>query len=249
MDSWETKDSAILDFGQKFFMKTSFFKKFFIFSAIFFGLALLYGGYMFFAGGNTVSNNNIEISVLGSSFSGGGDELPLQISIANKNAIALELVDLVVEYPRSSSGGFAGETERIRISLGTIPSGAVRNENVKVILFGEQGSARPIKISLEYRVEGSNAIFVKEKSYEVNINSTPIDILVEAPTEVNPNKEISLNIKTTLNSNRPASKILLRVDYPPGFQFISAEPAASLGNNVWNLGDLAPGSERNLAIS
>ncbi len=247
-DTWAVKDNAILDFGQKFFMKTSLFKKFFVFSAIFFGVALLYGGYMFFAGGNTVSNSNIDISILGNSFVGGGEELPLQISIANRNATALELADLVVEYPRSSSGGLSGDTERIRESLGTIPSGAVRNENIKVVLFGEQGSVRPVKFTLEYRVEGSNAIFLKEKIFEVNINSTPINIVVEAPTEVSPNQDITLKIKSTLNSAKPASKILVKVDYPVGFQFVSSDPKPSLGNNIWSLGDMAPGAEREVSI-
>ena len=175
MDSWSAKDSMV-NFTERFFMKTSFFKKFFIFSMGFFVTALLYGAYMFFAGGNVVSNDNIDITILGSSFTAGGEELPLQVGITNRNTLPLELVDLVVEYPKSSSGDLAGETERIRESLGTIPSGAVRNENVKIILYGGQGTVRPIRISLEYRVEGSNAIFVKEKLYEVNINSTPITI-------------------------------------------------------------------------
>ena len=248
MDSWAVKEKTFSDFGENFFLKTSLFKKFFIFSVIFFILALLYGSYMFFAGGNTVSNNNIDISILGNSFTAGGEELPLQIGISNKNTLALDLVDLVVEYPKSSSGDLLGEVERIRESLGTIPSGAIRNENIKVILFGEQGSIRPIRITLEYRVEGSNAIFVKEKLYEVNINSTPINISVDAPSEVSPNQDISFGIKAILNATKSASKILVKVDYPVGFQFTSSQPAPSFGNNVWSLGDLAPGAERNISI-
>ncbi len=247
LDSWKV-DTADNGITQKFLMKTSLFKKFFIFSVVFFIMALMYGSYVFFAGGNTVSNNNIDISVLGNTFTAGGEELPLQISITNKNTLALDLVDLVVEYPKSSSSDLAGDVERIRESLGTIPSGSIRNENVKVVLYGEQGSIRPVKISIEYRVENSNAIFVKEKMYQVNINSTPINIEVNAPNEVSPNQDIALNIKSTLNSTRAVSKMLLKVDYPVGFAFTSADPAPTYGNNVWSLGDLAPGAERNISI-
>ena len=248
MDSWIAKEKAAVDISKTFFRKTSFFKKFFIFSTIFFLLALGYGSYMFFIGGNTVSNSNIDISILGNTFTAGGEELPLQIGITNKNTLALELVDLVVEYPKGSSGDLSGDVERIRESLGIIPSGAIRNENIIVTLFGEQGSIRPIKITLEYRVEGSNAIFVKEKLYEVNINSTPINIVVDAPAEVSPNQDIAFNIKSTLNATKTASQILMIIDYPVGFQFMSAEPIPSFGNNVWSFGDLAPGAERNILI-
>ena len=247
-DSWEEKENEDLNFEEKFFKKTSMFKKFFIYSIIFFVLALGYASYMFFAGGNTVSNDNIDIAILGNTFTAGGDELPLQIEITNKNNSALELADLLIEYPKSSSNDLTGETERLRDSLGTIPSGGVKSDNIKVTLFGEQGSVRPIKISLEYRVEGSNAIFVKEKPYEVTISSAPIDLSMDMPTEVSSNQDITLNIKSTLNTTKSASNILIKLDYPVGFQFESAKPAPSFGNNVWSLGDLSPGAERDISI-
>ena len=246
-DVWE-KEENLPNFKENFFLKTSMFKKFFIFSICFFIFAVAYGGYVFFVGSNTVSNENIDIAVLGNTFTAGGEELPLQVNITNKNNSALELTDLLVEYPKSSSGDSAKEMERYRASLGTIPAGGIKNENVKVTLFGEQGSVRQIKISIEYRVEGSNAIFVKDKLYEVNINSTPIDLSVNAPTEISPNQDINLNIGATLNATKSASKILLKVDYPLGFVFVSAKPMPSFGNNIWNLGDLSPGALRNISV-
>jgi len=234
-----------------FFMKTSMFKNFFLLSLAFFILTLLYASYVFFAGGNTVSNDNIDISILGNNFTAGGEELSFIVGITNKNNSPLDLVDLVMEYPKSSPGAgtdLSTGTERYRLSLGTIPAGAVRNENLKVVLFGEQGSVRPIKISLEYRVEGSNAIFLKEKAYEVTISSTPINLSIDAPLTISPNQDITLNTKVTLNATKPASKILLKFNYPVGFAFISSVPPPTLGNNVWSLGDFAPGAERNISI-
>ena len=254
-DVWEGGEKASIDsttYGDKFFMRTSIFKNFFIFSLVFFVLTLLYASYVFFAGGNTVSNDNIDISIIGNNFVAGGEELSFVVGITNKNSSALDLVDLVMEYPRSSSGGDVGSSagvERFRHSLGTIPAGAVRNENQKVVLFGEQGSVRPIKISIEYRVEGSNAIFVKEKFYEVTLSSTPLDLSIDAPLVISPNQDITLNIKATLNATKPATKILLKLDYPVGFQFGSSVPPPSLGNNIWSLGDLPPGAERNISVT
>lgn len=245
-DSWE-KDKAPTSTAGNFFMKTFVFKKLFLFSLGFFILALSYASYMFFVGGNTVSKENIDITVLGNTFTAGGEELPLIIGITNRNNSPLELVDLIVEYPKSS-GSLTEDTERLRQTLGTIPAGGVRNDNLKVTLFGEQGSIRPIKISIEYRVEGSNAIFVKEKLYEVTINSTPINLSIDAPAEISPSQDISLKVKATINSTKTVPKILLRVDYPAGFQFTKATPSPSFGNNVWNLGDLPPGSLSNISI-
>ena len=248
-DSWNDADMGKGSGAGNFFTKTSMFKKLFIFSLAFFALSMAYAVFVFFAGSNTVSNDNIDITVLGNNFTAGGEDLDLVIGITNRNSSSLDLVDLVVEYPTGSMAGASSDTERMRQSLGTIPAGAVRNENLKLVLFGEQGAVRPIRITLEYRVAGSNSIFVKEKIYNVTINSTPVNISIDAPSSVSPNQALALEIKTSLNATRPAEKMLLRVDYPVGFQFAEAVPAPTYGDNIWSLGDLPPGAEHTVRIS
>ena len=215
MDSWEKKETIEPDFREKFFMKTSIFRKFFTFSLVFFVLALGYGAYMFFANSNTVSNDNIDISVQSNAFTAGGEDYPLLLQIINRNNSPLLLADLIIEYPKSSDSSLE-DNEHIRLSLGTIPAGGIKNENVKLVLFGEQGSTKQIKTSLEYRIEGSNAIFVKEKIYEVSINSTPINLSIDAPTETTANQDITLNVEAALNATKSVSKMLLKMDYPVG---------------------------------
>ncbi|MDQ5954271.1 MAG: hypothetical protein QG583_199 [Patescibacteria group bacterium] len=247
-ENWVKENEKKAEEGN-FFTKSSAFKKFFIFSVAFFVLAIGYVSYVFFWGSNTVSNDNISIAIFGNAFTDGGEALPLQIEIINKNSTNLDLVDLVVEYPKGSTGDLSEETERQRVTLNTIASGAIRNENINVVLFGEQGSVRPIRITLEYRIEGSNSIFVKEKYYSVTINSTPMNLLLDAPEEITPNQEIVLNVVASLNTNRKLPNTLLKLDYPVGFQYSSAEPMPTLGNNVWTLDSLAPGEEFKVSIS
>lgn len=59
---------------------------------------------------------------------------------------------------------------------------------VEVTLFGEQGSVRDITFTLEYRVTNSNAVFVKEYAYQVTIATSPVDVIVTAPSTVVSNK-------------------------------------------------------------
>jgi hypothetical protein len=247
-ESWHENEVTVT--AKEPSMKPSIFKKFFVFSLIFFVCASLYVAYQFLKGGNTVSNENITIAILGNTFTAGGENLPLQIEVTNKNNAALELVDLVVEYPNGSrsSDGTESDVTRLRTSVGTIPAGGVRSETMNIVLFGEQGSTHDVKVSIEYRVEGSNAIFVKEKEYQVSISTTPINLSVDGPHEVNPGEDITLKVKTTLNAARPVLGMLVKAEYPTGFQFKSATPAPTLGNNIWALGDLSPGAENDITI-
>lgn len=230
--------------------KNPIFQNFFIFSFIVFLGAIGYLLFNFFIKGNDVSNDNIEIAVFGNTFTGGGEELPLIVEITNKNTLPLELADLVVEYPKGSAVDNTGEEiARLRQSLGVVKAGEVKTENIKVSLFGETGSIHQIKIALEYRLEGSNAIFVKDKLYEVTINSTPVNLTVDAPTDTIPGQEFSLLVKATLNETEEVpNNLALKLDYPFGFSFASSSIPPAIGNNIWSLEGLKPGEEFKLEV-
>lgn len=247
-ESWNVLDIKTPP-KRKFSLPPSIFKRIFLSSLIFFSLALIFAVVVFERGSNSVSSDNIDISVLGNTFTAGGEDLDLQIEVVNRNAVALEYSDLLVEYPKGSSGDASGDFVRIRKSLATIGGGKSARENIKVVLFGEQGSIKDIKTTLEYRVHGSNAIFVKEKTYAVTISSAPLDLTIDAPTEASSNQKITLNIKATLNAGKDVQGVALKVDYPPGFQFESATPKSVAGNNFFALGDLSPGVEKNISIT
>lgn len=226
----------------------STFKKFFFYSAGFFTLALAIAGYILYGGRTAISTENIDIKILGSAFANGGETLPLQIEVSNRNTASLELADLLVEYPKGSSGGIS-DIVRVRRSLGNIPSGKSVDENIPVVLYGEQGSVKEIKATLEYRISGSNAIFIKEQKYQVTINQAPLSISIDAPEDTTPGQNITLNFGAKLNTSKPATGLLMRVDYPPGFQFVSANPEPSFGNNIWVLGDLPSGGEKKISVT
>ncbi|OGI88092.1 hypothetical protein A2995_01965 [Candidatus Nomurabacteria bacterium RIFCSPLOWO2_01_FULL_33_24] len=239
--SWQKN----LEMNMKKSSSVSIFKKIFIFAFIFFILALGFAVIKFFGNSNDISTSNVGINILGSTFAEGGEEVNLQIEIENRNNTPLELSDLLIEYPKGSG---SAEFERIRKSIGTIESGQTANESVKVILLGEQGSSKEVKVTLEFRIHGSNAVFQKEKSYPIVISSSPISLSIEAPEKTTSNQEITLKIITTLNTQKPTPNIRFKVEYPAGFQFESSTPDPFSGNNLWDLGDLSPGVERTIVI-
>lgn len=218
-------------------------KKILIGSFIFFIAALGIASYLFFGGGNIVSSENVDISVLGPVSIAGGEELSLQISITNKNRAPLQYTDLAVEYPEGTHtpDDVTKDLPRYRTSLGSIKSGETVNHIVRAVLFGEEQSVKRVKFSVEYRVEGSNAIFVKEATYDVTVSSAPINLSLETLTEVNANQEMTLRVQVHSNANISIDNVLVRLEYPFGFEPKSATPKTAYGNNVWDIGTLKPG--------
>jgi len=218
--------------------KSSIFKKFFIISIVFFVGALGYSTYNFFINDSSVTNNKIDIQVIGNSFTKGGAELPLQIEITNRNTASLELAALVVEYPR----GADDDTDVVRLKrdqIGSIKPGESIIRNIKVKLYGSEKSIRNIKVSLEYHPEGSNAVFTKDKYYPVTISLAPLSLNIESPTSSTTDQPITFKIISKLNTSLPEDNPILQVSYPNSFIFEKATPSPSLGNSVWDLSSIS----------
>lgn len=227
----------------------SMFKKIFLGALVFFVISALYAGYTFFVGGNIVSSKNIKIEIAGPAFVAGGEELALQVVVHNGNSATLELADLIIEYPKGAGAQDTQDIERERDSLGEIKSGDSIEKIEKLKLFGAEGSDKEIKFTLEYRIAGSNAVFTKEANYIVRINTAPVSLSIDAPEEGSDNQSYQFKVRASSNSTEGVNNLLLRIEYPAGFDYKSAEPKPTFGNNVWRVGDLSKGGFKEISVT
>jgi len=182
---------------------------------------------------------------------GGGEELVLNVTITNNNNVPLEGAELFIEYPSGTreASDVSVELLRFKKSLGPIASKESVTKTVKAVLFGKKNSIKNIWMSVDYKPEGSNSVFTKEKSYEIVIKSAPILFSVDYPKEVNSSQTIEFDLTITSNSNTLIEDVLLQIDYPFGFEYKSATPLPSFDTNVWSIGDLNPREERVIKLT
>ncbi len=228
------------------------YNKIFLGSFIFFVLALIFVFSKFFFGANIVSGDNIGILVSGPVSIAGGEELPLDIEVKNSNNIDLKVVDLRVEFPdgTKSPTDQSVDLKRYQEVLGDIAIGKSEKRLVKSVIYGEENSQKIITITVEYRVVGSNAIFSKKKDFNVLISSSPVNIIVSGPSEVNANQLTDFSVDINSNSVNIVKNLILKVDYPFGFNLSSSNPKATNSDgSVFAIGDLAPGAKRSIRIS
>ncbi len=225
-------------------------KKVLLFVFVLFFLALAFAGYIIFSGSNFVSNSNIDIRLIGPVTSPAGEELSLDIDITNRNKTDLLLADIVVSYPE----GTRSASDKIsplltdRVAVGTIKAGASTRITVKSILFGEQDVKKNINVALEYGIPGSSNIFVKDKQYPMFIGSSPITVNVEALREITPEQEADFKVLVKSNSASIIRGLILKIEYPFGFEFISSSPQTTGDSGTWVLGDVNPGEEREITL-
>ena len=247
--SWGETPSFDLKPEMRTVKNNSFFNKFLLGSLGFFIISLAIALFIFFGGINMISSNNLDIKIVAPSSVASGEELLVGLTVVNANRSDIEEVSLFVEYPDGSEVvGESKSLSRDKIDLGTIQKGDAKDYSIRAVLFGEKDALRVFTFRLEYRVKGSNAVFSKEKTYEVLIGSSPLLMSISYPKEVNSGQQLTLTLDITSNSSVPVKNVIVKAEYPYGFTFRESNIKAVRDNSVWNIGDLKDGDKKTLII-
>jgi len=231
--------------------KEGFYIKWLLVIAVaFFVISFAIAAIIYIRGGANVSSKNVDVRILGPVSVGGGEELSLEVIVDNKNNVDIESANVQIEYPDGtrSPDDLNKEFLRDQKEYGSIAAGSNVRKTFKSVLFGEQDSIKEIKVTVEYRVQGSSATFPKEKVYEIQISSAPVLVNIDYPNQIRSDQEVEFIIDITSNSSTDLYDILLKVDYPFGFSFAKADPAATFDTNIFSIGKLKPEEKRTIKI-
>ena len=226
---------------------------FIIVGVSFFVLSVIISSLYIMLGRNVVSGSNIALGVTGPFTVGGGEAISLQVGITNQNSVAIESATVVVEYPPGTRSADDENkelySERIPVTSGIAP-GETRNIPVKARVFGEENQENSIKVYVEYRVAGSSATFSKDAApHRFKIGSAPVTLQIDAERTISSGQETTIKLTLTSNSPTPMNNLVVRADYPSGFDFTSSEPAPSTGRNVWSIAELKPEESTTIELS
>ncbi len=243
-------DSLVSRVAQTASKKQSFAKKFFVGAVAFFLVSLAVAAFVFLGGTNLVSSKNVDVVVVGPASIAAGQAVSLDVGVLNGNSSDFESATLSVEYPQGtrSSEDLSKDLTNQRFDLGPVKSGQTVHNTLQAVFFGDKESVKELKFTVEYKVKNSRATFYKEKLYDLSISSAPIIVTSTYPKEVNSGQDIEFKIEVASNSNEVLSDLLLSINYPFGFNFMSASPSASFGNNIWSLPKLKQGEKTTITI-
>jgi len=205
-----------------------------------------------FTGTQTISGENISITTSGSVATGGGQEYAYQVTIANQNTVPILSATLIVEYPRGTRS-VSDSTKEIsieRLPLNTIASNELITVPLSAVMYGEENEEKEIKIRLEYRIAGSNATYEKHAdSLQIKITTSPVVISFEGISQVPSGREVTLKLILQSNATTPLSDILVRTQYPAGFDFTSSNLDTSSGEDTWRFTTIQPNQKQVIEIT
>lgn len=230
--------------------RMSFTTKFFLASVAFFTIATSIAAYVFFNGGNLISPQNIDLQIVAPSLVDGGKASTFEIIARNRNQSELVLVDMIIDYPdgtRSVKDATVPLTHE-RQSIGTIKVGEQIKRTASGIFYGQEGSKQSLKVTLEYSVTGSNAVFQKQAQADFTVGSSPVSLSVDVPSEAIAGDNFPIKVTVRSNAATPINNVVVQGQYPFGFSITSADPKADAGNTFWRLGTLTPGEVETITL-
>lgn len=226
----------------------SMFKKMFIGACIFAIIAVGFFVFSLFTGRARLTGENVDMSVQAKTFADSGEELNVRVSITNKNSVAMELGKLTFSYPVGSTTD-PNALKDISRDIGTIAPGETHDETYSIQLFGEQGAQKPLSAMVEYRLAGSNAVYEKTSDASLTLRSSIASLVVTAPDTILSGQELPFQLTISGNTTDVVKNAMLVGDFPDGCTLVSSDPVPTLDKNIWYLGDLPAGSQKQLSVS
>jgi len=204
-----------------------------------------------FGGFGAISSGQIEFEISAPENISGGDKVIWHVTLKNNNEVPLEHAEIAFEYPEGSkplNENIRSKYLIERRSIGIVGAGEYVDEVFEAFVFGEEDGVYRASAVLEYRTQGSNAILAKEISSEIKVLKSPIGVFVNIPESINIGQEVEIEVVYLSNSPKSIDGLTLSVEYPDGFEFVSAYPSPSLSTHTWDLPELSAKEEKRISI-
>lgn len=208
--------------------------------------AIAVAAYFLVFGGGAISTDHVSISVAPMPSLRSGDVATLLVTVRNDNPTAMTSTRLSIVFPETarSADDPLVPYPRYEDTVGDVPPGGEVTRTVRAVLSGAEGETFSLPLKLEYKTEGSNAVFVKEDTHEVMITSSPLSVRVVVPPQATAGQEIALQVVVRSEATVPMENLAVSAEYP--FGFIPAK--TGLSTTLFDVGTLAPGKESTVTV-
>ncbi len=194
----------------------------------------------------------VSVAIAGPKSVASAETVSFTLSYGNDNWSSLDDAVLVLTYPESFHPEEDGKIKvtglRAEIPVGDIKS----NSNGKVVVsgkfYGSKGDLGYLKATLQYLPTNVTSRLETSAQFGVSVASSPLSLELTAPQELASGQDVEYVIDYGNQSGMPFSNLRVKVDYPAGFRFVSAEPRPSEGEGMWNVGTLSGNAGNKIRI-
>lgn len=194
--------------------------------------------------GSAFSEDRVIVDIEGPESVNSNELAAYVIKYRNNNRASLKNAVLFLNYssnfqPEQSPGLEIINSGNSRVNLGKIGSYDAGQTEIKGKFYAPRNHIIYIKVTMEYVPSNFNSIFHSEKQIGVNVRTSPFNLEINAPLEAADGNEVEYIVDYKNMSATELVDISLKAEFPPGFEYISAEPKPNENNNFWYLGNIS----------
>lgn len=222
---------------------------FFWFFASSFALLLLAGaffGYKYYFDQNKVSSEKIIFTNNIGDSNDAGTINDYQISISNNNKAIIKNVKIKINYQKGYTRDGELDTVNEELFIGDIASNLYLATSSKYLLIGKEGDIRKIKLTLSYKVDGSNAEFTKIFEKEIKIASPLATVKITGNKNIIEDYESVFVFKVKNLSLKDFIQSALVIESPNGFVIKKVDDE---NTNKFLIDNLKVGEEKEFKIT
>ncbi|MFA5991557.1 MAG: hypothetical protein WC794_04930 [Candidatus Doudnabacteria bacterium] len=242
------------DFGGN--SSKSFFKENkFYFLAIVLGVAIIsILSYLAFKKPATVAPKeaNVDISVDVPETVASGGEAVYKITIKNNDSQKLINSELELVYPDGftymSSVPNAENISGTKFKVPDLVSGQNATVMIKAKASGNVNDEKKLSLKLHYSYANFTSEFIKDQVSVVRLVASDVLVELSGPQTANNAEIVVYTAKYQNNSDSDVKNTRIKITYPAGFVFASADPTPAVGTDTWNIGTLAQGASGQIQI-
>jgi len=222
--------------------------------------AIAWVGFLIFNPDSTFSNQSIKLEIKSQQNIASGDEVIYILKYKNIEKVDLYNVEIIFRYPDGFEFSSAQPEPSNEFNnswiIGDLKRGKSGQIEIKGKLIGEVGSIKTLNATATFQPENFSSVFKESNSFSNQITSSILEINVEGPDKILPEKQTTYKITYKNNSEQTLDKIKIIAIYPTNFIFQQANPesyhrqedARNL-NNQWVIENLEPKTEGEIEIT
>lgn len=192
---------------------------------------------------NSFHEDRVVVSIDGPQSADSTQTVQYSITYSNDNYVALKDAEIYLDYaenfqPIDNVNFKYLNPQSSKIYVGDIKPKEKKSIDMKGIFYAPKDSQVYLNAALKYGVSGKSGQAQSKTQFGVNIATAPLILDVVAPQDAASGDSIEIVIDYKNLDVRSVDQAQVRMEYPEGFEFVSASPAPSEGNTVWYAGKI-----------
>ncbi len=199
-----------------------------------------------------VKEAKIDMSVSApESIPSGGDAV-YTIRLENKDSQKITQIRVEVVYPQGVSFlSSVPKPQGITGNIFEVPD-LIPGQNTALVIrakvAGNVGEQKQLITRLFYHYSNYSSEFLKERAFNFELGASEVALQILGPDSVSSSQLTTYTLKYKNNSEKLIQNVRVRVNLPDNFSLAQADPPVSLGQNIWEIGNLNAGAEGQILL-